>query len=85
MTEFSVEEEINQILINRPHVVILGAGASRAACPSGDKNGKVQGTFSDQGTGSGCFLQSKHPGDSHTPRPERLGQEPAGWECRGGL
>ena len=24
----------------RPHVVILGAGASRAACPKGDKNGE---------------------------------------------
>jgi len=26
---------------NSPHVVILGAGASRAACPNGDKNNKI--------------------------------------------
>ena len=25
----------------RPHVVILGAGASRAACPQGDATGKL--------------------------------------------
>ena len=33
-------EEINQIESGRPHVVILGAGASYAAFPHGDKNGK---------------------------------------------
>ncbi len=27
-------------MAGRPHVVILGAGASRAACPEGDKNGE---------------------------------------------
>lgn len=27
--------------MRRPHVVLLGAGASRAACPDGDKNGKM--------------------------------------------
>ena len=26
---------------NVPHAVILGAGASKAACPSGDKNGRI--------------------------------------------
>lgn len=37
--EVSVEQEINQIEMGRPHVVILGAGASYAAFPNGDKNG----------------------------------------------
>jgi len=26
--------------MKKPHIVILGAGASRAVCPNGDKNGK---------------------------------------------
>lgn len=38
--EVSIEEEINQIEMGKPHVVILGAGASYAAFPNGDKNGK---------------------------------------------
>jgi hypothetical protein len=38
--EVSAEEEINQIEVGKPHVVILGAGASYAAFPNGDKNGK---------------------------------------------
>ncbi len=36
----STEEEINQIEMGKPHVVILGAGASYAAFPNGDKNGQ---------------------------------------------
>ncbi|GMV93732.1 MAG: hypothetical protein AMXMBFR82_35100 [Candidatus Hydrogenedentota bacterium] len=36
----SVDNEINEIRMNKPHVVILGAGASKAAFPSGDRNGK---------------------------------------------
>jgi hypothetical protein len=36
---FSKEEEISQVKMFRPHVVILGAGASIAAFPNGDKNG----------------------------------------------
>jgi hypothetical protein len=31
--------ELEKILMGRPHVVLLGAGASRAAFPQGDKNG----------------------------------------------
>lgn len=38
--DVSVQEEIGQIQMERPHVVILGAGASRAAFPEGDKNGR---------------------------------------------
>jgi len=33
------EDEISQISMKRPHIVILGAGASIAACPNGDRNG----------------------------------------------
>jgi hypothetical protein len=31
--------EITTDRVDRPHVVILGAGCSRAACPNGDANG----------------------------------------------
>jgi hypothetical protein len=37
--EVSVEEEIAATSMGKPHVVLLGAGASRAAIPDGDKNG----------------------------------------------
>lgn len=37
--DVSVEQEIKQIQMGKPHVVILGAGASYAAFPNGDKNG----------------------------------------------
>jgi hypothetical protein len=40
MTDYSVQDQINDTQIGRPHLVILGAGASRAAFPNGDKNGK---------------------------------------------
>jgi len=39
--EVSVEQEVAQVKMKRPHVVVLGAGASRAVCPHGDKNGRV--------------------------------------------
>ena len=35
-----VKQEINQIEVRKPHVFILGAGASYAALPNGDKSGK---------------------------------------------
>lgn len=38
--ECTKEDEIAQIQMGRPHVVILGAGASLAAFPQGDRNGK---------------------------------------------
>jgi hypothetical protein len=37
--EVSVVQEIKQIQMGKPHVVILGAGASYAAFQNGDKNG----------------------------------------------
>lgn len=39
MTSLSKEDEINQIKMEKPHVVILGAGASIATLPDGDTNG----------------------------------------------
>jgi len=38
--EVSREDEINQINMGKPHVVILGAGASYATFPNGDKFGR---------------------------------------------
>ena len=38
--EVSVEQEIANTSAGRPHVLLLGAGASKAALPNGDKNGK---------------------------------------------
>ena len=37
---YTKEDEINDVSISRPHIVILGAGASIAAFPKGEKNGK---------------------------------------------
>ena len=34
------EQEVAQLQMGRPHVVILGAGASLAACPHGDQQGR---------------------------------------------
>ncbi len=39
--EFSTQEEINDVKANSPHVLLLGAGASKAALPTGDKHGKA--------------------------------------------
>jgi hypothetical protein len=38
MDEVSKEQEIAQIEMRKPHVVIIGAGASLASFPDGDKN-----------------------------------------------
>ncbi len=40
-SEVSIEEEVANAKMGRPHVVVLGAGASLATCLDGDKNGKV--------------------------------------------
>src|SRR5581483_4203482 len=39
--EITAQEEVAQVHMGRPHVVILGAGASRATFPDGDKNVKI--------------------------------------------
>lgn len=38
--EWSTQDEINDVKMGRPHVVLLGAGASVAAMPNGDKHGR---------------------------------------------
>lgn len=38
---------VDEVTEHRPHVVILGAGASRAACPSGDANGTTVPVMND--------------------------------------
>jgi hypothetical protein len=39
--EFTRDQEIAYTGMGRPHVVLLGAGASRAALPNGDANEKL--------------------------------------------
>jgi hypothetical protein len=39
-SEVSVQEEIEQLSMGKPHVLLLGAGASKAALPNGDKYGR---------------------------------------------
>lgn len=38
--EVSIKEEIENVFMDKPHVLLLGAGASKAALPKGDKNDK---------------------------------------------
>lgn len=37
---FTVEQEIGDVSAEKPHVVLIGAGASKAALPHGDKHGR---------------------------------------------
>jgi hypothetical protein len=37
---YTKDDEVADVRMERPHVVILGAGASRAACPRGDRSGR---------------------------------------------
>lgn len=45
--EKSVVHEVAQVSMGRPHVVLLGAGASRAAFPNGERNGRRLPTMAD--------------------------------------
>ncbi|MGD0038777.1 MAG: hypothetical protein ABSC53_15935 [Bacteroidota bacterium] len=36
----TAEQEVAQLQMERPYVVILGAGASYSACPNGDATGR---------------------------------------------
>lgn len=45
--DVSAAEEIEQIEMGAPHVVLLGAGASRAALPAGDAHGRRLPVMSD--------------------------------------
>lgn len=45
--ERTIDDEIRDVSADRPHLVILGAGASRAACPSGDASGRQLPVMAD--------------------------------------
>lgn len=50
MAEFTREQEIGHVEMRAPHVVLLGAGASRAAFPEGERSGfrlPLMADFSD--------------------------------------
>ncbi len=47
MDEVTAEQEVSQVRMHQPHVVILGAGASRAAFPNGERNGHKLPLMSD--------------------------------------
>jgi len=51
--EMSAADEVAAVKIKRPHVVVLGAGASRACCPQGDKFGRVLPLMVDFATSVG--------------------------------
>jgi hypothetical protein len=38
--DITIEDEVANLQMGRPHVLLLGAGASKAALPNGDKNGR---------------------------------------------
>src|SRR5882724_12573185 len=44
---FTIADEIARTDAKRPHVVIVGSGASAAAFPNGDRNGKKLPTMPD--------------------------------------
>lgn len=46
-TDNSEYDEITDLGIDKPHVVILGAGASKASFPNGDKNGHIVPLMND--------------------------------------
>lgn len=52
--EATVADEVGAVRMGKPHLVILGAGASRAACPNGDRNGKCLPLMADFSTATGC-------------------------------
>ena len=46
-SEVSIEQEVVNTKMGRPHVFVLGAGASRATCLQGDKNGATLPLMND--------------------------------------
>lgn len=85
--EYTEEFEISQATFGRPHVVLLGAGASYAAFPDGDKNGRklpllkdfvevigLQGLMSEAGV--------KPPFDDFEAIYSGIALNPAQWALR---
>ena len=46
-TDPTVEDERAGVFVGRSHLVVLGTGASRAAFPAGDRNGKTLPLMAD--------------------------------------
>ena len=61
--------EYEYYMKNRPHVVILGAGASCAAIPNGDKNGKRISFIMDR---AAIFVHDPAIADRHADHPRQL-------------
>lgn len=57
----SVAAEVGDVSMERPHVVLVGAGASRAAFPNGDRHGRLLPVMTDfyRTTGIGDVLAEK--------------------------
>jgi hypothetical protein len=70
--EYSTEEEIRDTQSGRPHVVILGAGASRAAFPHGDGNGRPLPLMNDLVQTLGLHDQLAQAGHDSTRDFEQL-------------
>ncbi|MFO0932924.1 MAG: hypothetical protein U1E39_09460 [Planctomycetota bacterium] len=47
MATYTMDAEVADLRVERPHVVLLGAGASRAAFPNGDANGRLLPTMAE--------------------------------------
>jgi hypothetical protein len=41
------QKAFNRLSVRRPHLILIGAGASRAAFPNGDKNGRIPPLMND--------------------------------------
>lgn len=54
--DVSIQRQIENDILNGPHVVILGAGATMAAIPGGDKNGVKSSVMND-------FIKNLHLDD----------------------
>ncbi|MGB2990334.1 MAG: hypothetical protein WBC98_10285 [Candidatus Zixiibacteriota bacterium] len=61
--EYSKQDEIADVSKKRPHVVLLGAGASKAALPKGDNNGRKLPVMKDlvEIVGLGKFISEFVP------------------------
>jgi hypothetical protein len=64
----SVEQEAEDVFIDRPHVVILGSGASAAAFPHGDRDGKKVPVMEDLVSVAGLGDELSKAGIDHAGR-----------------
>lgn len=70
--EVTVQQEIDASLRAAPHVVLLGAGASKAALPNGDRHGRQVPLLGDVATELGvASLFPKTYAPSRSPTSKR--------------